>query len=93
MARLPVHFFNFFAYSITDQTKFHDVEAQVEKAGGKEGETEENWARLPDGWERVKTGEIFEYLNHNTGERQPRSPLRGQVIPAMESAAHQRMLS
>lgn len=51
------------------------------------------WAKLPDDWERVPSGEVSFFMDHSTGELHEQSPLEGQPpVPVEKRITAQRVL-
>lgn len=78
-------------YSIADQAKFHDTEANV--SDGANHKERKSWARLPEGWERCHKHGMTTFIDHKTGTRQQESPLAQMSAVAPQSIASQRLLS
>ncbi|KAK4443402.1 heterokaryon incompatibility protein-domain-containing protein [Podospora aff. communis PSN243] len=69
-----------YAYHVYDQTKYLDINAKVQRKSYKEAKR--GWALLPYGWECVVQDDGTKYyLDHNTGQSQPTSPLEGLPPP------------
>ncbi|VUC26144.1 unnamed protein product [Clonostachys rosea] len=66
-------------YSLAEQSKYHDVKAQIDV--GPEKKPRRSWARLPDGWERIP-GRTPRFYNHKTNETHQKSPLDGSLCKA-----------
>ncbi len=71
------------AYSVVEQSKYHDTRAQVcTKPGDK---PRMGWVRLPDGWEQIQVGKGLEYVDRLAQTRQPVSPPAGLPPPPAPS--------
>ncbi|CAG9978008.1 unnamed protein product [Clonostachys byssicola] len=66
-------------YSLLEQSKYHDVKAQIDDGPGKK--PRQSWARLPDGWERIP-GKVPKFHNYKTNETSQKSPLAGSLSQA-----------
>ncbi|TPX18633.1 uncharacterized protein E0L32_002490 [Thyridium curvatum] len=78
------------AYSVIDQSRYYDVHAQIVDGPGKK--PRRGWARLPDGWERIPSGKVSFFQDHNTGELHEKSPLEGQPPRPAEYHTKQRFI-
>jgi heterokaryon incompatibility protein (HET) len=75
-----------FAYTLTDQIKYHDTDALIRNEPS--GKTRVGWARLPDGWERKEDGNKIKFVNHSSGEVLDSSPLDHKIpiyIPSFDA--------
>ncbi|KAM7199115.1 heterokaryon incompatibility domain containing protein [Rhypophila sp. PSN 637] len=79
------------SYSLLDQSRYYDVDAEI--TDGPDRKTRRGWARLPDGWERIRQGKTSAFFDHKTGMIQDKSPLQGQPPVAAEYFTKYRTLS
>lgn len=78
------------AYSVLDQSRYYDVHAMV--SDGPEKGSRRGWARLPEGWERIPSGKISLFKDHNVGQAHKTSPLEGTSPCPAEYHTKQRTL-
>ncbi|KAM7221187.1 Heterokaryon incompatibility protein (HET) domain containing protein [Rhypophila decipiens] len=79
------------SYSLLDQSRYYDVDAEI--TDGPDRKTRRGWARLPEGWERIRQGKTSAFFDHNTGMIHDKSPLQGQPPVAAEYFTKYRTLS
>ncbi|KAF2098809.1 HET-domain-containing protein [Rhizodiscina lignyota] len=76
------------AYSVNDQARYHDTEAQI--TDGKK--TRVGWAPLPHGWERIQDGKVSFFRDHLSGKESSISPLAA-LAPSREIPFEMRRIS